>query len=194
MSFTGMVVGGMNLNIQTGSILTGEFSFMGASGARATNTVGTGTPTAAPTAEVMNAVDNVGEIKEAGVAIDGICISSLSINVDNSLRAINCIGTLGASDIGAGRCNVTGSLLTYFSDGSLYDKYLNNTATSLSFKVTGNDGNSYTFTLPRIKLTQGTVQAGGIDQDVMAEFQIQALADPTDDETLQITRAAAPAA
>ena len=194
MSFTGMVVGGMTLNIETGAILTGEFSFTGASGARATATVGTGAATAGPTAEVMNAVANVGEIKEAGVAISGICISSLSINVDNGLRAINCVGTLGASDIGAGRCNVTGSLSAYFADGALYDKYLGNTATSLSFKVTGNDGASYTFTLPRIKLTQGTVQAGGIDQDVMAEFQFQALADPTDGETLQITRAAAPAA
>jgi hypothetical protein len=188
LSYAGMVAGGMSLNISTGSILTGEITFLGRSAESATASVGTGTAIEAPSAEVMNAVDNVGNLMEAGVPMTGVHVSSLTVDLQNNLRANAAIGSLPAVMVGAGQCVVTGNVSVYFENSDLYQKYLNNTATSLSFQVTGAGGSSYTFTLPRIKLTQATIVAGGNDQDVMAEFQYQALRDPTTGVTLTIDR------
>jgi hypothetical protein len=190
-TFTGMVPGAMTLSISTGSILTGSFSFNGKSGLLSDTTSGTGPPNAASVAPVLNAVDHVGEIREAGALMPSGAVQSLSLNLNNNLRGIQAVGSLGSVDIGAGRCNVTGAVTVYFSDGALYQKYLENTPTDISFRTTDADGNSYVFTLPRVKFTQGAVVAGGADQDVLANLSFQALRDPTTGCTLQIDRIAA---
>lgn len=191
MSFTGMVPGTMKLSISTGSIISGSFGFNGKSGALADATVGTGAPNAAATGAVMNAVDHVGEIREAGTALSAGAVQSLSIQLNNALRPIQAVGTLGSVDIGAGRCTVNGSVAVYFTDGALYQKYLESTATDLSFRTTDGAGNSYIFTLPRVRFTSGTVVAGGADTDIVANLGFQALRDPATDCTIQIDRIAA---
>ncbi len=60
-----------------------------------------------------------------------------------------------------------------------------------TFRVTDADGNAYVFTLPRVRLTRGSIAAGGPDQDVMADFQFQAVRDPATGATIQIDRLAA---
>lgn len=190
-SFTGMVPNALNLNIQTGQVLRGSASFMGKSASIADATVGTGAAAAAPTNDVMNAVTNVGEVREAGTVMSGTALQSLAVRVENGLRGIQAVGSLGNVDIGAGRCTVTGSVSLYFSDGAWYQKYLAGTATSLSFRVQDSAGNAYIVTLPNVKLTNGQVQAGGNDRDVMADFNFRALRDATTDCTIQLDRFAA---
>lgn len=190
-AFTGMVPGGMALSIATGNLLTGSFSFTGKSGVLSDASVGIGPASAASVAPVLNAVDHVGEIREAGALLPSGAVQSLSLNLNNNLRGIQAVGSLGSVDIGVGRCNVAGSVVVYFSDGTLYRKYLENTPTDLSFRTTDADGNSYVFTLPRVKFTQGSVVAGGADQDVLANLSFQALRDPSTGCTFQIDRIAA---
>ncbi|NQW12224.1 MAG: hypothetical protein HQ481_20350 [Alphaproteobacteria bacterium] len=190
-AFTGMVPSSLNLNIETGSILTGSLNFMGKSGALGVATVGTGAAITAPVNEVMNAVNNVGEVRENGAVLSQAALRSLSVSVENGLRGIQAVGSLGNVDIGTGRCTVTGQVSIYFSDGALYQKYLDGTMTSLSFRVNDPAGNGYVVSLPRVKLTQGSVFAGGNDQDVLADFQYQAVRDPALDCTIQIDRFAA---
>ena len=190
-SFTGMVADQMSLSVQTGSILTGSFSFTGRQAAIATATVGTGAPVAAPTNPVMNAINNVGNLMEGGTVLAGVFVQTLSISLANNLRGIGAVGTLGNADLGHGRCQVTGSFDVYFADGALYQKYLGGTPTSLSFRVTDAAGNAYVLTLPRVKLTQGTIAAGAPNQDVIAQFQYQALRDPATDSTIRIDKFAA---
>lgn len=190
-AFTGMVADSMDLQIQTGRVLTGSFGFMGAKATIANATAGTGSAVPAPTAPVMNAVNNIGEVMEGGAALAGVFLQSLSLSLANGLRGIGAVGSLGNVDIGSGRCQVTGRASFYFATGTLYEKYLNGTATSLSFRVTDAEGNAYIFTLPRVRLTRGTIAAGGPDQDVMADFQFQAVRDPATGATLQIDRIAA---
>ena len=110
------------------------------------------------------------------------------MRLDNGLRGIQAVGSLGNVDIRTGRCAVTGRVSVYFTDGALYAKYLAGTPTSLSFRVNDSAGNGYVVTLPHVKLTRGTIVAGGNDQDVLAEFDVQALRDPATDCTLQIDR------
>ena len=190
-AFTGMVADTMDLQIQTGRVLTGSFGFMGASASIGSATVGTGPAIPALTNPVLNAVNNIGQVMEGGAPLSGIFLQSLSISLANGLRGIGAVGSLGNVDIGTGRCQVTGRASFYFADGALYEKYLNGTPTSLSFRVTDADGNAYVFTLPRVRLTRGSIAAGGPDQDVMADFQFQAVRDPATGATFQIDRIAA---
>lgn len=190
-AFTGMVANSLNLTIETGSVIRASTAFMGKAASIGDVTIGTGTAVAASTNDVMNAVNNVGEVREAGAVLSGTALRSLSIQLANNLRGIQAVGSLGTVDIGSGRCTVTGSVSVYFSDGAWYEKYLAGTATSLSFRVQDAAGNAYVVGLPSVKLTSGRILAGGNDRDVMADFDFQALRDETTGCTIQIDRFAA---
>lgn len=190
-AFTGMVPGSLGLDIRTGAVITASVAFSGRAATIGTASVGTGAPAAAASNPVMNAVGHVGEVREDGVKLPDAALRELSVRLDNGLRGIQAVGSLGNVDIGAGRCTVQGRVSVYFADGALYAKYLAGTPTSLSFRITDSDGNGYVVTLPRVKLTHGNIVAGGNDQDVLADFDLQALRDPVTGCTLQIDRFAA---
>ncbi len=188
MAFTGMVANQMSLDVSSGSVLTGSFTFTGSAATLGSSSAGTGTPIAPAVGEVMNAVDSVGDLREAGVEMTGVHVQQMSIQLANQVRPISAVGSLGAVDMGAGRCTVTGSVAVYFVNGDLYAKYLAGTSTSLSFRTTDRSGNAYVISLPHIKISSGAITAGGADQDVIASFDYQALRDPATDCTIQIDR------
>jgi len=191
-SYTGMRVGDFSLEFATAAIVTGAISFMGKSGAIAGVTVGTGNPIAAPTADVMNAVSNVlGIFEGATLAELTSKMSKLGISVKNSLRGQNAIGTLGNVGIGTGRCDVSGTLSAYFENDTLYAKFLANTTTGLAWRAQDAVGNAYIISVPKVKLSDGTVVAGGADQDVMADFSWQAVMHATFGFTISIDKFAA---
>lgn len=187
-AFTGMVPGSFSLDIRTGAVITASFGFTGKAAAIGGASVGTGTPVAAPSNPVMNAVGHVGEVRENGVKLPDAALRELSVRLDNGLRGLQAVGSLGNVDVGHGRCNVTGRVSVYFADGGLYAKYLAGTPTSLSFRIADGGGNGYVVTLPAVKLTRGSIVAGGNDQDVLADFDLQGIADPVTGCTLQIDR------
>lgn len=182
-TFSGMIIGGASFNIAANEILTGSFSFLGTAANNATTSIANSV-TQAPDTEVLNAVTNFSSLREGGTVTNDT-ISSISLSINNNLRGLSGVGTLGHVDVGAGTFEVTGSLSVYFADGTLFNKYLNNVETSIDFQVTDMDGNTYIFTLARVKLSNGTVVAGGVNSDVVAEFDFQALGDQY---TLQIDR------
>jgi len=190
-SFTGMMVGSMEMSMAVNEILTGSFNFMGKDSAIDVTSVGTGAPSDSTTTDVMNAVSNLGSIMEGGAPITGTFLQNLSINVDAGLRPQTGIGYLGNVAIGLGRMNITGELSAYFEDASLYNKYLNNTETSVSFNLTDSDGNTYIITLHRVKYSTGEVVAGGVDSDVIINMSYQAIRHPVYDCTMQIDKFAA---
>lgn len=190
-SFTGMMVGGMNLSMAVNAILTGDFTFVGKDSAIDGATVGTGTANAATTTDVMNAVSNLGNILEGGVPITGTFIQNLSIGVDAGLRPQGGIGNLGNVAVGLGRINITGDLTAYFENATLYNKYLNNTETSISFRLTDSTGNVYVITLHRVKYSTGEVVAGGVDSDVLINMSYQAIRHATYGCTMQVDKFAA---
>lgn len=186
---SGMRVGGMSLSLAYGSIITGSFTFAGNGVTTATTSlVGLGSTTAATTTGVLNASSDVGTVSIDGVATN-ICINSLNLNLDNGLRAIECIGSDAPKDQRKGTSNITGSVEMYLDTDSflLYGDVLTQTAMSLEYTVT--DGtNSYTFKLPNIKLSGEAPTSTGLDSDVMVSFDFTALQDATE-TALEITRA-----
>lgn len=186
-SFVGMRVGGMTLNIQPGQIMTGAFSFMGKSAAAAGSSVGTGTPNAAAANSVLNAIDNVDDVREAGDS-SSLDFTEISIQIENNLRSQQAIGTLGAIGIGLGRVSVSGTVQAYFTSRTLYEKFLNDTESSLSFRLVDGDGNAYVIDMPRLKYSEGNPVAGGNDQDVMVPLAYTAFRDPEFGYTIAINR------
>lgn len=191
-SYRGMCASKMDLKFATGSVVGGTFGFMGKDAIRQdTTSTLPGSPIASKSFDVMNAVSGVGNVMEGGALLSGTFIKSVDLSIDNSLRAQTAIGTLGAVGVGTGTLQVSGTMEVYLADGTMYDKFLNNTASSLSLRATDGAGNGYVITLPKIKYGDAKVNAGAIDQDVMLSMPFNAIMDPASGKTIIIDRAGA---
>jgi len=185
--FNGVRMGQLQLSFETGSILTGVFSMMGLGATVNTTGVAGQTEVPAPTNEVMNAVSNVLQIEFDGV-VSTAYFNTLNLSINNNLRPQDAIGNLPHVGIALSRLEVTGEAELYFQNNDEYTKYLNATAFSLSFRVEDSSGQSYVFTLPKVKYETGEVVAGGLDQDVFQRSTIRAIRDPLTDSMIQIDK------
>lgn len=190
-TYIGMVVNQMSLNIKSQEIVTGTFSLMGKNATLAGSSIDA-TPTAATTSEILNAVDDVASIKEGGTEVASPnFVEELTIELNNNLRSKYAVGSDSLTGIGTGKCDVTGSLKTYFGDSALMDKYIAGTKTSIDFRIQDAAGNTYIFDLPEIKFDSANVVAQGQDQDVFAEMNYRAIRDAVYGFTIQICKFAA---
>lgn len=172
--FTGVYVNGMSLSFETGSILTGSFDLLGKGSSVTTTRIASPTDQAASTNDVMNAVNNVSAVEIDNVAFD-CSIQSMSVDMTNNLRQQNAIGELAACGIGLGRYELTGDISLYFEDETELNKYINNTSFQMSFRVQDGSGNAYVFTMPNCEYESMSVNASGLDTDVILEGSYRAL-------------------
>lgn len=186
--YRGMTNGKLSLSFQSGSIVNGSVDFMGKDCVRAGATGMPGVAVASTAFAVMNAVSGVGNIYEGGAALAGTFIKSLTLDVDNKLRGRTAIGTLGNVSIGAGAIEAVGTMEVYLADGTLYDKFINNTASSLILRASDAAGNGYVITLPKLKYKDAKVNAGGEDQDAMISLPFEGLMDTVSGKTILIDR------
>jgi hypothetical protein len=188
--FRGMTPSRLSLTLSPGQILTGSLSFMGKDSAALAGTSGMpGTSVASLTNTVYNSVSNVFNILEGGSALSNTYARSLTINVDNSLRGQTALGTLGNVGIGAGQSVITGSLELYFADSTYLNKFINNTASSLSLRIgASSTGIGYVLTFPNVKYTDGANPTPGGNQDVILNVPFQALRDSTSGYQVMVDR------
>ena len=185
----GMAIDTMSLNVQRGAIITGGFGFMGVRETSGTATLATST-NAASTTDVMNGVDDVVNFMENYAAgANDFDITSFSLSLQNNLRALTQVGSLGAVEMGTGSVAVTGTVQAYFRSKAVFDRYLNfdNTSLALVTQRTGTTG-GWVVDLPRVKFTSGQRVAGGLNQDIIADLQFTAFRNPTEDATIRIAR------
>ena len=180
--FLGQRVGTWALSVESGAILSGSFGFQGTE--VQTDTVdpaswlGSGSYPAATTTGVLNATSNVGTIVKDGVALS-TAIQSFDVELDNSLRNQNAVGSKYPIGIGYGRVTISGTLSAYFEDMSLYDDMLNHADVALEFDFTDTAGNAMHLEFPRVKFASSAPSAPGIDQDVIEDLEWQAIVDTT---------------
>lgn len=189
-TYLGQTVESMNLSLSNGATSTFAFEFKGINMTHGAASEGTGY-TAETTSQVFNAATHISDVTEGGVAVPATTvITNVSIDVNNSLRTNTGIGSLIPADIKAGRAMVTGTITAYMSStaNSIYEKFLTDTATSFSFKVTDDAGDNYLIELLKIKFKDAKVTNGGTDTDVMVELPFQALMDSVSSKTIRITR------
>lgn len=169
-SYKGCRFGTMSLQVAVAAMINGTFGITGISETIAGVTVGTGPDVAAPTNQVMNSVDHVLNLQEGNIT-PGFDISEFTLNMDNKVRADQIVGQLGPKMIGIGTISLTGTLVAYFIDEILMEKYLNFDSSAISMRLQDTAGNAYVLTLPRIKYTSGQVIAGGKDQPTLAQME-----------------------
>lgn len=184
----GTMIEAFSLTLSPEGIVTGTFGFIGRDSASAAATVGDGSPTAAPTEEVLNAIDHVDGI---GENFSDVSLTALTLNLGNNLRRRLEIGTLGASSVGTGTIEVTGTMEAFYATKTLLDKFLNFTTSTLSVRFEDTAGNSYIFDLPEVKYSAGQRNAEGINTDIMEELGFSAVMDPTELVTIRIAKFAA---
>lgn len=179
--YLGMILSKMDLKLSVGSIVTGNFEFVGKSMTYPIPTsTGMGTPTASQTYTPANATKGVFDIIEGGSSITATTyIKSAEISIDNSLRAQDAVGVFGTAGVASGTMQVTGKLEVYFADATMYNKLLSGAASSFCLPVIDVNGNGYVYYFPRIKYSAAKVNAGGLDQDNMLSMDFQALPDTT---------------
>lgn len=183
--FTGCRVGSFNLNQQARQIVTGSLSLLGQGGSVATAALSGATYDDANSNDVMAAQDTA-SITVGGVS-STIYYTEMSLALNNNLREQPAIGNSNMVGIAYGRREITGRLVAYFEDDDLYEEFIAGNASSLTYQIT--DGtNSYTVTVPNLKYSTGRVVAGGNNQDVLQEFDFQALYDVSEATDLKIVK------
>lgn len=184
----GKTVDNFSLDVSTGGLVTGSFDFMGKDMAiQATSQLhATVTPSLAN--GILSAVNSVVNVLENGAALSGTFVQSLKMSYANVLRGQKAIGVLGNAGIGSGSIGIKLNLSMYFADATIYNKFLANTSTSFSWRFQDTAGNGYVFTLPYAKYSAGKVNAGAINQDISADFEITGLLDTVTGKMLLIDR------
>ena len=193
---SGMTPGSLSLNLSSGSIISGEIGFQGATGVAGAASQDSGTYVAAQTNELMNSVSNVSGLTLSAVSTAGALTAipatfqELSLSVDNSLREQNAVGFLYPQGIGSGRINVESSATLYFANRDFFDEFVVNGSVQISFVMTDGTGNAYAVMLPEVKISSHEVVASGPDSDIMASVAFSGVKDSryNTDASIIITR------
>lgn len=186
----GLRVGTFSYNIASNAILTGSYGFNGRQTKRqGTTKLGANPYTVLGTTStpVTNATVNVGAIKINGETLS-TAIQSITINGNNNLRDQNAVSYKFPAGIGAGRFELTGNLVAYFADGSLWDKFIEHETVSVEFSIEDVLGNHYEYTVPAVNFTTDTVNPPGGNQDVMENMEFGAKRDPATECEFQVDR------
>lgn len=191
---TGAIMNGFSLTIAPNAAITGSFEIL-AKDYGVTHAVITGGTYTDPVFNPIFTAPLVTDIEISAIAAAAQCFNNITLTLNNNARALECIGHLGAREMNLGRAEVTLAFSLYYADGDLLDDLTDQTEMAISFTVNDSDdpSNSYTFTLPRAKLTQCNVVAGGTGQDVVADCVATGLYDPVTDTPLLVSRATATA-
>lgn len=178
-TYTGMCVSKFATSFASGSLTEGTFTFLGKSQTAQGSTLLPGSTAASQPFNIQNGVTGVAEVWEGGAPITGTAIKSLSLTIDNTLRAQEAIGTLGLAGIGVGTFMVKGTMEIYFADLSIYNKFNNDTYTQVVLSSQDAAGNGYIFTMPKVSLDTNKVEASGKDADLMMTFDYSCYGDMT---------------
>lgn len=187
----GQRIGTWALNISAGAILTGSFGLQGRAMARATSTAlgdsGSYTVLDTTATPVANATVNVGTIYKNGTPLS-TALKTISFSGNNNLRDQMAVGSKFAVGIGAGRIEFTGNVEAYFSDGDLWENFINHDFVSLNFGMTDVSSNHYEFTFPNVCFSTDAVNPAGGNQDVMENMQWMAMRDAATNCMFQVDR------
>lgn len=184
--FTGVELNKFSLAVAVNAIVKATFGCVGKDFATPSETAPAGSTYTAPNSNaVMDSFSGI--IYEGGSAI--AVVTELSLALENGIEPKFVIGSDVTNRPSIKESNLTGQITAYFEDSSLLEKFINETESSLVFTLEDLAGNTYRFTLPRIKYNGGQpdTQQGAITQ----ALPIQALYDATSASQIVIERISA---
>jgi hypothetical protein len=180
----GLAVNTLALSIAPNAMVRATFTMVGTGGVQSPTTIGDG----------ANAVHTSDEPFDSfsGVLIDEDGplgrVSSLELNVTNSLSPLFEVGSKDAFGLEFGNAVVTGNLVCYYRDAALINKFLNENEGSLEVSISNPTASAiYTIKLPRIKLNGAAVPVQN-PQSRFITIPIVALLDAIEGSPIVITR------
>ena len=181
--FTGLAVNTFEMKLRPNEMVMATFGMVGK-----TMTISGSSADASPTAPVSDDPFDTfsGTISEGGSGI--ATITSLDLNISNSLEPAFVIGSDSTPQMEYGRGRVTGSVTAYFEDASLINKFINETESSLEFVLSSSvTGDSYTFELPKIKYSGASVPLNN-EQSRLVTLPFIGLYNSSDATSLLVTK------
>ena len=188
-AFPGFRQGTTSLTVASQAIVTATSTNQGKEGLPSASSI-LGVTQAAGITPALNATTNVGQITENGVALT-TALQGIALEIGNNLRTKPQVGSRSPVDIGYGFIDVTGTITAYFEDLALYNKFINHTQSSLSFRFTDGENNVMEFTIPRLFFSDGNPTTPGGNQDVTLPLEFTAVRDVTTDATIILDMIAA---
>ena len=129
-----------------------------------------------------------GSITEGGSSI--AVVTSLELTLENGLESKFAVGSAITNRPSIGKSRVSGNLTAYFESKTLYEKFVNETASDIVFVLTDPDGNDLTIDITNVKYTSGRVDVSG-PGSVTVPMDFIGLYSSGDASNLVITRAPA---
>lgn len=129
-----------------------------------------------------------GSISEGGSSI--ATVTSIEFTLENGIEPLFSVGSQTTSRPAIGRSRVTGTLTTYFESKTLYEKFLNETSSSITLTLQDLDGNEYEFDFSNVKYNSGQPDVSG-EGAITIAMDFVALYDGTDQSQIKITRTTA---
>ena len=185
-TYTGCEFNTMSLSVSPNAMVGVTFGVVGKNLALATAEI-TGSTFAA---DVGNQPFDsfTGSITEGGVSI--ATVTSIEMSLENGIEPLFSVGSQTTNRPSIGRSRLTGTLTTYFDSKTMYEKFLNETSSSIVLTLTDLDGNDYIIELPNVKYNTGQPDVAG-EGAVTIAMDFVALYDSTDASQIVITRTAA---
>lgn len=184
--YNGLRFGGLTLNQSAGQKVTGSFDLLGMNSTSSTTALGT--PAAASTDDIFNAVSDLQRIAEAGSNHSmPNSYNQLNIAISNGLREQTAMGSFSAVGVGLGRFTVRLTGQAYFGSLALYNKFRNQTVTEYSQRY-ARGSKAMVLTFPRVELAKADTPTPGNDQDIWVQFEAQATYDSVTQCTMQVDR------
>lgn len=181
--FTGMTPTKMSIKASPESFVEASFSLLGMGTSAFSGTSLDDSPTAV-TAKTKFTHDG-GTFKEGGSTVG--YLTSIEMELDNNAAGNYALGNTAYRNISSGKAIVTGRVTAMFESVALYNKFKNNTSSSIEFTLT--DGtDTLTFKMSQVKYGTGVIRHSG-DGPVEVEVGFTAEEHATDG-TLKITRSA----
>jgi hypothetical protein len=178
--FRGQVLDKLTRSFQPGSIVGQTFEFMGKDALpMSTGSALPGSRTASLTNAVVNAVNNLGSIYEGGALLTGTYVRSFTENISNNIEMLKAVGNMGPIEFRLGEFNAQIQAEFYLTDATLYNKFINNTGSSFSYRLTDPAGNAYVITYPSADYATAERPNPGRNNTIIVSATIEALRDST---------------
>ena len=183
-SYRGMRVGSWGMNVEAEQIVTGSFGFMGERALRAGSTV-SGSVTPASSAPIVTATANMGRLEEAGTSLT-TKIRRVNFNLNANPRQLSAVANKFPIGINLGSFEITGTVEAYFEDGTMLDKLINHTSSSLAFEFDDANDDRTIITITNLKFTTGWPVGAGLNQDVTLALDFTAINDSVSSSMMQV--------
>lgn len=181
--YTGCEFNTFALSVSPNAIVTATFGVIGKGLTLATSSVMGSTYAAA--ADVQPFDSFTGSIQEGGAPI--AVVTSIDFTLENGLEPLFAVGSKTTNRPSIGKSRLTGSMTTYFESKTLYEKFINETSSSIFLELVDLSGNAYEFSFGNVKYNSGQPDVSG-EGAVTISMDFIALYDGTDLSQIVITR------